>query len=177
MMTTSADPPAPLDLLTAGEVAAILRLNPQVVTRKLQAGEIPGYRIGKEWRVDRAQLVAWLETRSNQGRDPAARAGVAQFFGADGALTRIPASRATREKVLRLLVEDVEPGIDHTEAAVSAVLARRHPDTATLRREMVAAGLLRRDAGRYRRTEGPAATRRGRSPSPGTEGATGEAVG
>src|SRR5438552_3259688 len=48
-------------LYTAAEVAEILRLHPQVVQRKLQAGEIPGYRIGREWRVGEQQLKDWLE--------------------------------------------------------------------------------------------------------------------
>ena len=53
-------------LYTAGEVAELLRLNHQVVQRKLQAGDIPGYRIGREWRVEQSQLMDWLEKHSNQ---------------------------------------------------------------------------------------------------------------
>ena len=57
-------------LYTAGEVAELLRLNHQVVQRKLQAGDIPGYRIGREWRVEHSQLLGWLEKHSNPGVRP-----------------------------------------------------------------------------------------------------------
>jgi excisionase family DNA binding protein len=51
-------------LYTASEVAELLRLNHQVVQRKLQAGDIPGYRIGRDWRVEQSQLMDWLEKHS-----------------------------------------------------------------------------------------------------------------
>src|SRR5712692_7572499 len=93
-------------LLTSAEVGELLRLNHQVVQRKLQAGEIPGYRIGKEWRVDRAQLLAWLERHSNQQRPATADARVlATAFGADGRLRSLPAARSKRAAVLRRLVD------------------------------------------------------------------------
>ena len=40
--------PAELQLFTSAEVAQILKMNGQVVTRKLQAGEIEGYKLGKD---------------------------------------------------------------------------------------------------------------------------------
>ena len=49
-----------LTFYTAAEVAEMLRLNHQVVLRKLQAGEIPGYKIGKEWRIEKGRLLGWL---------------------------------------------------------------------------------------------------------------------
>lgn len=59
-----------LVLYTPAEVAEILRMNLQVVQRKLQAGEIPAYRIGRGWRIERSQLMRWLEERSNQRPSP-----------------------------------------------------------------------------------------------------------
>ena len=73
-----------LTFYTSAEVAQLLRLHPQVVQRKLQAGAIPGYRIGREWRVEREQLIAWLEQHSNQrARSPEMRV-VENFFTLDG---------------------------------------------------------------------------------------------
>src|SRR5258707_654028 len=83
-------------LLTASEVADLLRLSLQVVQRKLQAGEIPGYRIGRDWRVDRQQLMEWLEGHSNRRQaDDSGR-----WFDAAGRLTKLPAQRRKRESVL-----------------------------------------------------------------------------
>lgn len=127
----------PLVLYTSAEVADLLRLNPQVVQRKLQAGEIPGYRIGREWRVEKSQLLAWLETRSNRPRSPADA-----WFGPDGRLESIPARRSQRLPVLGRLAGQFEPGRVYKEAEVNTVLRSFHDDVAALRREMVGEKLL-----------------------------------
>lgn len=126
-----------LVLYTAAEVAEVLRLNHQVVQRKLQAGEIPGYRIGREWRVERTQLLAWLERHSNQRRDP-----VAVWFDEHGRLTSLPAKRSLRGPVLARLAEAFEPTRSYKEQEVNEVLRRFHDDVASLRREMVAEKLF-----------------------------------
>ena len=134
----------------AAEVADLLRLNHQVVQRKLAAGEIPGYRIGKEWRVERAQLLAWLDRHSNQ-RDPLDR-----FFTEAGLLVKLPAGRADRRAVLRRLVAEVPAARAVKEVELNEVLRRHHDDVATLRRELVAEGLLvRTPDGVYKRVNDP----------------------
>lgn len=136
----------PLTLYTSAEVAEILRLHPQVVQRKLQAGEIPGYRIGREWRVDRNQLVAWLEQHSNQ-RDP-----LDGRFGPDGRLRAIPTKKAPRQAVLERIAATLPPDRIWTEVELNGELRRFHDDVATLRREMVGQKLLvRTREGVYKR--------------------------
>src|SRR5438067_3999782 len=136
-----------IHLYTAAEAADVLRLNPQVVQRKLQAGEIPGYRIGREWRVDRDQLRAWLESRSNT------RDETDNWFTADGRLKRLPAQRAKREKVLQRLARAIERDRVYREAELNKVLRQFHDDVASIRRELVAAKLLIRSTdGVYKRT-------------------------
>jgi excisionase family DNA binding protein len=125
-----------LTFYTAAELAELLRLNHQVVQRKLQAGEIPGYRIGKEWRVEKTQLLAWLERHSNQ-RDPLDR-----FFDDDGRLVKLPAGRVQRQAVLRRLVSEVPAARAVREVELNKILRRHNDDVATLRRELVAEGLL-----------------------------------
>ncbi len=127
--------PGDIRLYTSAEVADVLRLNPQVVQRKLQAGDIPGYRIGREWRVDREELRQWLESRSNQR--PANRDGTAQFFERDGRLKALPAARKKRDLVLAQLAESFDWERTYTEREVNAVLRRFNADVATLRRELV----------------------------------------
>jgi predicted transcriptional regulator len=53
--------------------------------------------------------------------------------------------------VLRWLADRFQPGVCYTEREVNEILKRHHPDTATLRRELVAAGrgLMRREGGVY----------------------------
>jgi excisionase family DNA binding protein len=143
---------ADLTFYTSAEVAQLLRLHPQVVQRKLQAGAIPGYRIGREWRVEREQLIAWLEQHSNQrARTPEMRV-VENFFSADGRLRAIPAQRSKRTIVLERLAAEFEPARIYTEREVNAILRRFHDDVATLRRALIATKkLVRTKNGVYKR--------------------------
>ena len=69
-------------------------------------------------------------------------------------LKEIPASRKKRTVILRQLASQFKPGKRYKETQVNAVLLRHHPDPATLRRELVGAGLLQRDINSvYWRTE------------------------
>jgi hypothetical protein len=74
-------------------------------------------------------------------------------FLRDGRLVEIPASRKKRVVILRRLAEEFEVGRSYPEREVNTVLARFHPDVATLRRELIAEehGLMTREAGVYSR--------------------------
>ena len=146
--------------LTAAQVAELLRLNHQVVLRKLQSGEIPGYKIGKDWRVEEMELQAWLDSvrnRADEARDEGADAqeeAIRNHFFVDGKLKQIPARRSKRAVVLRILARRFEKGRAYRESEVNALIKSAHPDFCTLRRELVMARLLEREKGTYRRTEG-----------------------
>jgi excisionase family DNA binding protein len=51
--------PAP-DVLTLEEAAELLRVAPEVLAARAGAGEVPGRRIGDEWRFRREALLEWL---------------------------------------------------------------------------------------------------------------------
>jgi DNA-binding transcriptional ArsR family regulator len=74
-------------------------------------------------------------------------------------LKEIPASRKKREIILRWLAGRFEPGVRYGEREVNDILKRYHPDTATLRRELIADAhaLMRRGNGVYWRVDTPAA--------------------
>ena len=136
-----------LVLYTAAEVAVLLRLNHQVVQRKLQAGEIPGYRIGREWRVEREQLRAWLERHSNQ------RDVLDAHFDDDGRLRRLPAKRSDRRAVLQRIAAGFAPDRTWPERELNAELRAFHDDVAALRRELISEKLfVRTRDGVYKRT-------------------------
>jgi hypothetical protein len=81
-------------------------------------------------------------------------AAVLHAFLVDGRLTSIPTSGRKRTVVLEYLVTTFEPGRRYPEREVNTILAAFHPDTASLRRHLVDAGLLSRAAGVYWRTGG-----------------------
>ncbi len=58
------------ELMTASEVAEVLRIRPDSVTRKINRGEIPAVKVGKRWMVRRETLEAILSSAipSPQGR-------------------------------------------------------------------------------------------------------------
>lgn len=71
------------------------------------------------------------------------------FSNPDGSLKSIPAQRKKLLVILRHLVDSFEPDRRYSEKEVNQILAHFHPDTATLRRELIGAGLMEREAGEY----------------------------
>lgn len=142
------------NFLTAAEVAAILKLNHQVLLRKLQSGEIPAYKIGKDWRIDETELKSWLDSVSNRHAPvkgtEAEEATIRRNFDGNR-LKTIPARRSKREVILKILALRFEPGRTYRETEVNEILKSAHPDFCTLRRELVMARLLTRERGIYRR--------------------------
>jgi excisionase family DNA binding protein len=48
------------EILTAGEAAALLRVDEGELLAAARAGDLPGREIGEQWRFSRAALLAWL---------------------------------------------------------------------------------------------------------------------
>ncbi len=54
------------ELLTVQQIAELLQVPPSWVygrLRKRSLERLPGYRLGKYWRFDKAQVLAWVERR------------------------------------------------------------------------------------------------------------------
>jgi excisionase family DNA binding protein len=141
---------------TAAEVAEILKVNHQVLVRKLQAGEIPAYKIGKDWRIEEGELQAWLRAGSNRQRNRSGsrEESVVRNFFEGGRLKEIPARRSKREIVLKTLAQRFRKGRVYSETEVNEILGAFHPDFCTLRRELVMGKHLEREGGRYWRPSG-----------------------
>jgi predicted transcriptional regulator len=65
----------------------------------------------------------------------------------DGSLKTIPAQRKKLDAVLRHVVQAFEVDKKYSEKKVNEILAKYHEDTATLRRELVGAKLMKREGG------------------------------
>jgi len=74
---------------------------------------------------------------------------LASFIDANGTLTVVPASRRKRWIVLKWLVAAFEEGRRYPEPEVNALIQRRHPDCATLRRELIGYRMMAREGGVY----------------------------
>lgn len=74
MMNPNANPEGgKLRFFTSTEVAGMLRMNTQVIARKLLKGEIEGYKLGKDWRVSESQLLRFLDKNRNNRKNPSTR--------------------------------------------------------------------------------------------------------
>lgn len=89
-----------------------------------------------------------------QVEEDAFRAKVLRAFVKHGRLTRIPAQLKKRQVILKLIVQEFEPGRDYSELEINRILLEFHEDVGTLRRELVGHDLLERAGGIYRRAVG-----------------------
>lgn len=71
------------------------------------------------------------------------------FTRRDGSLKSLPAQRKKLEAVLRYVVNSFKRDRRYTEKQVNEILSGYHEDTATLRRELVGGGLMKREDGVY----------------------------
>jgi biotin operon repressor len=92
----------------------------------------------------RADLVNVAAGVDADGYD---RKVIGDFTRPDGSLKEIPAQRKKLQAILRYVVRDFEKGVCYPEKLVNEILSRFHEDTATLRRELVAARLMERAGG------------------------------
>jgi len=72
---------------------------------------------------------------------------VKDFVRKDGSLKTIPAQRKKLEAVLRYVVKAFKSGKRYSEKQVNEILSSYHEDTASLRRELVGFGLMKREGG------------------------------
>jgi hypothetical protein len=74
---------------------------------------------------------------------------ILRTYLSDGRLEKIPQTRRKRDVILRWLVARFEEGRRYPEREVNEIIQRHHPDSATLRRELIGAGLMQREHGVY----------------------------
>jgi predicted transcriptional regulator len=147
--------------LSVEQLAGMLDLSPSTVSHHLsklaEAGLVSAcaesyYNI---YRLEKANLEKVARLLLDQEELSQAAAGVnlqgydrkiwMNYVTRDGQLKEIPAQRKKLEAILRQLVQEFQPGVQYSEREVNQILGKFHPDTASLRRELVGYGLLGRD--------------------------------
>lgn len=84
------------------------------------------------------------------GADEKYKKEVLSHFFKYGKLTQLPTQRKKREIVLAHIVKNFEAGCVYDEREVNEIIHRYHEDHCTIRREMIACGLMSRDHEVYR---------------------------
>lgn len=145
------------------ELAALLKLKPSTVSHHLsrlsEAGLVQShaesyysvYQLDKQMLEDKRRTMFSREELITVAAEVDADAYDAKvirdFTRRDGSLKTIPAQRKKLDAVLRHVVRSFDAGRRYSEKRVNEILAKYHEDTATLRRELVSAGLMQREGG------------------------------
>ena len=138
------------EFFTTSELAKKLKMNVQVITRKVQSGEIEAYKIGKDWRIPEQSVHIWLETHYNQNNRSTRQKVVSNFLKYDH-IEKLPAQRSKRKYLLEYILAQFEPNKVYSEDDVNKTISRYHEDFCTVRREFIAEKMMDRVDGRYRR--------------------------
>jgi excisionase family DNA binding protein len=142
------------EFFTTSELAEKLKMNVQVITRKVQAGEIRAYKIGKEWRIPEPSVYEWLESNANSPGQSPRKANGARDGGRPTPSDRLPSDAGQRRYLLEYLLAQFEPSRLYGEKEVDRIITRHHRNAEAARQELVALNMLELDDGHYRRRNG-----------------------
>jgi hypothetical protein len=149
---------------SVGELAEIVGLKEPTISHHLARlhevglvqmradGNTHFYRLSTETLQQLSRDLFTPERMVSLGAHDAADAWEGKVLGTflDGErLTKIPDVRKKRDVILRWLAERFEHGRRYPEPELNEIIRRHHPDTATLRRELVGARLMQRESGVY----------------------------
>jgi hypothetical protein len=145
------------------ELAALLKLKPSTVSHhlsKLAEAELVSSHAESYYSVyqlDRKMLEEKSRSMFSQAElstvtaevdaDAYDNKVVRDYSRRDGSLKTIPSQRKKREAILRHVVKAFEAGKRYSEKRVNEILSQYYEDTATLRRELVGFGLMKREGG------------------------------
>jgi len=139
-----------LKFYTTNEIAETLKMNVQVIARKLKHGELIGYKIGKDWRVKESDLMIWLEKHSNKTVMNPGEKIIGRFLK-DGRFETLPVQRKKRIYILQHILKEFELNQVYTEKEVNEIITGFHDDYCRIRREFVDEKMMNRKDGIYRR--------------------------
>jgi len=56
------------EILTLKELTALLKIAERTAYMMVQRGDLPGFKVGGQWRFKRADIDEWMEARKRTGR-------------------------------------------------------------------------------------------------------------
>ena len=142
------------EFFTTTELAEKLKMNVQVITRKVQAGEIRAYKIGKDWRIPEQAVHAWLEERSNQNGKVGKRRATAAAESLPRKSDPAPVVAGQRTYLLEYIIAQFEPEKSYSESDVNSVISRYSNEPTLIREEFINVKMMVRSDGNYFRRPG-----------------------
>lgn len=147
------------EFFTTTELAEKLKMNVQVITRKVQAGEITAFKIGKDWRIPEQSVFEWLQQRSNRNGATATasprravRLKRTQESPLETAAT--PSRRIKRKYLLEYILAQFEPNRLYDEQEVNRLISRYNEDPLAVRADFLEEHMMEQIGGRLRRSTG-----------------------
>jgi len=52
------------DIMTRQQLAEILKVNEMTIYRALRSGELKGFRVSKNWRIEKKEVLQWIKKKS-----------------------------------------------------------------------------------------------------------------
>lgn len=145
------------EFLTTTELAEKLKMNVQVITRKVQAGEIYAYKIGKDWRIPEQAVYTWLETHSNKKPSSSAKTNkqVTKLVSRKQQFVskpkEPPRAKSTRKHFLEYILAQLEPNKLYGEDEINRIISRFDSNFAEVRNEFISERMVDLVDGQYRR--------------------------
>jgi excisionase family DNA binding protein len=141
------------EFFTTADLAKKLKMNVQVITRKVQAGEIEAYKIGKDWRIPEQSVYNWLEHLSNRAASRP-RKKVVMKSPDKSPSDAHPAKRGKRKFLLEYILAQFDPNQTYAEDEVNKIIARYHNDFGAIRDQFVGESMMDAVEGGFRRKAG-----------------------
>jgi DNA-binding transcriptional ArsR family regulator len=122
----------------------LVRMRPEGTTHYYRL-DAEALRAANKELLTREKLASLVEPEEG---DAWQRKVLRDFFEGER-LKEIPASRKKRDVILDWLAGQFAPDRRYPEVEVNAIIKRHHPDSATLRRELIGGGWMAREGGVY----------------------------
>ncbi len=137
------------EFFTTAELAQKLKMNVQVITRKVQAGEIFAYKLGKDWRIPESSVFQWLENNSNTNNGkPKKKTGARK----PSRESDPPPPQANKRKyLLEYILAQFEANRDYSEEDVNRIISRHDANFDGVRKEFLDERMLEKVGDNYHR--------------------------
>ena len=67
------------DFFTVPELAGYLRMNRATIYKMVTNGEMPGFRVGHQWRIKKSSINTWIEKQESAPKKSSAKNRFATF--------------------------------------------------------------------------------------------------
>ena len=142
------------EFFTTSELAKKLKMNVQVITRKVQSGEITAYKIGKDWRIPEHSVFDWLEKNSNKSGIKNSRQKLVLESGKEKKPENGQRKSTNRKYMLEYILAQFEPGRSYTKEEAVRIINRYNEDYSTVLQEFVSEKMLKKSSDGYHRFSG-----------------------